>query len=105
LHEKAIEDKGKIDSFTMEDQSGAASKLWLTQDLEDTIYTSFATSERIVGRIQHILDDRIVHYHHKMMLKEPKVGGSWEWHQDYGYWYNDGFLFPNMISCMVACRC
>ena len=28
------------------------------------------------------------------MQKEPKVGGAWEWHQDYGYWYKNEFLFP-----------
>ena len=37
------------------------------------------------------------------MQKEPKVGGAWEWHQDYGYWYKNEFLFPDqMISVMVA---
>lgn len=37
------------------------------------------------------------------MHKEPKVGGAWEWHQDYGYWYKNGFLYPEaMISVMVA---
>jgi ectoine hydroxylase-related dioxygenase (phytanoyl-CoA dioxygenase family) len=37
------------------------------------------------------------------MQKEPRVGGAWEWHQDYGYWYKNGFLFPEaMISVMVA---
>jgi ectoine hydroxylase-related dioxygenase (phytanoyl-CoA dioxygenase family) len=33
------------------------------------------------------------------------VGGAWEWHQDYGYWYQDdydGLLFPDTASCMVA---
>ena len=30
------------------------------------------------------------HYHTKMMIKEPHVGGAWEWHQDYGYWYGNG---------------
>lgn len=35
--------------------------------------------------------------------KEPRVGGAWEWHQDYGYWYKNGFLYPeDMISVMVA---
>jgi hypothetical protein len=29
-----------------------------------------------------------------MILKEPYVGGAWEWHQDYGYWYHTGCLFP-----------
>ena len=42
------------------------------------------------------------HYHHKMILKEPRVGGAWAWHQDYGYWYNNGCLFPEMASCMIA---
>jgi ectoine hydroxylase-related dioxygenase (phytanoyl-CoA dioxygenase family) len=37
------------------------------------------------------------------MQKQPKVGGAWEWHQDYGYWYKNGFLFPEaMISVMLA---
>jgi ectoine hydroxylase-related dioxygenase (phytanoyl-CoA dioxygenase family) len=28
---------------------------------------------------------------------------AWEWHQDYGYWYKNEFLFPDqMISVMVA---
>ena len=37
-----------------------------------------------------------------MMVKEPRVGGAWEWHQDYGYWYNNGALYPDMASCMIA---
>src|SRR5262249_19513076 len=39
---------------------------------------------------------------HKMILKEARVGGAWAWHQDYGYWYRDGCLFPELASCMVA---
>ena len=42
------------------------------------------------------------HYHSTMMLKEPRVGGAWEWHQDYGYWYYYGCLFPDIAACMVA---
>ena len=42
------------------------------------------------------------HWHSKVILKMPKVGGAWEWHQDYGYWYNDGCLYPRMLSCMIA---
>ncbi len=36
------------------------------------------------------------------MLKEPHVGGAWEWHQDYGYWYHNGCLFPDLASCLIA---
>ena len=49
-----------------------------------------------------LLGDEVYHYHHKMMMKEPKVGGAWEWHQDYGYWYYNGCLEPKMLSFMIA---
>ena len=29
-------------------------------------------------------------------------GGRWEWHQDYGYWYQNGCLYPDMLSVAVA---
>ena len=29
-------------------------------------------------------------------------GNHWVWHQDYGYWYNNRAVAPNMGSCMVA---
>lgn len=45
----------------------------------------------------------VCHFHSKLMQKEPKIGGAWEWHQDYGYWYKNEFLFPDqMISIMIA---
>jgi ectoine hydroxylase-related dioxygenase (phytanoyl-CoA dioxygenase family) len=48
-------------------------------------------------------ESHVCHFHSKLMQKEPKVGGAWEWHQDYGYWYKNEFLFPDqMISIMVA---
>ncbi len=30
------------------------------------------------------------------------MGGAWEWHQDYGYWYSNDCLFPYMASCLIA---
>ncbi len=30
------------------------------------------------------------------------MGGAWEWHQDYGYWYNNGCLLPDMASCLMG---
>ena len=26
----------------------------------------------------------LYHYHGKVLLKEPEIGGKFEWHQDYG---------------------
>jgi ectoine hydroxylase-related dioxygenase (phytanoyl-CoA dioxygenase family) len=91
------------ESYVRRDARGAETRLALRNDLDDTsIYTSIVRSRRVAHTMQQLLGDEVYHYHHKMMLKEPRVGGAWEWHQDYGYWYNFGCLYPDMGSCMIA---
>ena len=29
-------------------------------------------------------------------MKNAREAGAWEWHQDYGYWYDYGCLVPSM---------
>lgn len=53
------------------------------------------TSEKLLGV------DELYHYHCKILLKEPEIGGKFEWHQDYGYWYNY-CLRPDMMAVFVA---
>lgn len=92
-------------SFDLNDQSGKKTKLALWYTPGDDVYGLLSRSERIVGVADKLLegDAPVCHYHSKLMQKEPKVGGAWEWHQDYGYWYKNGYLFPNqMISIMIA---
>ena len=70
------------------DGSGGTSRLALRNDLDDaTIYSAIVRSHRVAGAMAELLGDEVYHYHHKMMLKEPRVGGAWQWHQDYGYWH------------------
>ncbi|MBI3451631.1 MAG: phytanoyl-CoA dioxygenase family protein, partial [Rhodospirillales bacterium] len=49
-----------------------------------------------------LLGGPVYHYQSKLTAKSPYVGGAWEWHQDYGYWYYNGCLFPDMFSTMIA---
>lgn len=95
------EKKEQIHNVT--DAAGNTSKLWLTADTErEDIYNGFCHSRRIVDTMEQVMGDEVYLYHYKMMVKEPRVGGAWEWHQDYGYWYNNGCLFPDMASCYIA---
>ena len=84
------------------DLSGGRSKLWITGSLGEDIYSAFVRCLRIVDPMEQSLGGEVYHYHHKVMLKEPLVGGAWEWHQDYGYWYSNDCLFPYMASCLIA---
>jgi ectoine hydroxylase-related dioxygenase (phytanoyl-CoA dioxygenase family) len=93
------------DSYADRDAEGGVSRIWLTEELGDDVFSAFAKCERIVNPLEQVLRDKVYHFHHKMMLKDPHVGGAWEWHQDYGYWYQDdydGLLFPDTASCMIA---
>lgn len=89
-------------AINIDDNSGMSSKLTLWYNSGDDIYGAFSKSERVVDGLKKIWDGEPALYHTKLMQKEPKVGGSWEWHQDYGYWYDNGFLLPKMLSVMVA---
>ncbi len=84
------------------DAAGGTTTLSLSNDLADDLYAAVVRSRRVAGSMSKFLGDEVYHYHHKMMLKEPYVGGAWEWHQDYGYWYDFGCLFPTMGSCFIA---
>lgn len=84
------------------DAQGGTTTLALSNDLEDNLYAAVVRSRRVAENMSALLEDEVYHYHHKMMLKEPYVGGAWEWHQDYGYWYDFGCLYPTMGSCFVA---
>ena len=66
------------------------------------IYGAISRCERVVDAVEKLLADEVYHYHSKMILKEPREGGAWEWHQDYGYWYHNGCLYPQMLSVSIA---
>src|SRR6516225_1432820 len=84
------------------DGQGGVVKLTVDNEVGDDIYGAIVRSRRIVDSMEKLLGGEVYHYHHKMILKEPKVGGAWEWHQDYGYWYHNGCLSPDLASCMIA---
>jgi ectoine hydroxylase-related dioxygenase (phytanoyl-CoA dioxygenase family) len=92
-------------AFDVNDQTGKRSRLTLWYNPGDDAYGLLTRSKRMVDAAGALLDGdtEVCHFHSKLMQKEPKVGGAWEWHQDYGYWYKNEFLFPGeMISIMVA---
>lgn len=84
------------------DAQGGVSKLSIWDHPGDDLYGLFSRCERLVNTSEQLMDCELYHWHSKMMLKEPKVGGAWEWHQDYGYWYKNACLFPDMISALIA---
>ena len=106
LYSTAIGDNAmENNAINVTDQNGKNSKLSLWFTPGNDVFGYLTRSERIVNSIAALLDSDapVCHFHSKLMQKEPKVGGAWEWHQDYGYWYKNQFMFPDqLISVMVA---
>ena len=88
--------------YGRKDSSGQVTKLALQNEAGDDLYGMFARSPRMLDRVEQLLGEEVYLWHSKMMLKEPLVGGAWEWHQDYGYWYFDGCLTPDLLSVLIS---
>jgi hypothetical protein len=89
-------------SYGKDDGEGGRVRLSLWNHPGEGIYGMFARCRRVVDACEQILGDEVYHYHSKMIMKDAKVGGAWTWHQDYGYWYQNGVLFPDLVSVFIA---
>jgi len=89
-------------SFDRDDGEGGRVRLTVWNQPGDNVYGMYARGRRIVDNMEAILGGEVYHYHSKMILKDPRDGGAWTWHQDYGYWYFNGCLYPLMASVAVA---
>ena len=104
LLRRAAKEDRELDqhSYGRGDGEGGVVRLSLWNHPGDTIYGMFARCETVVNTAETLLGGEVYHYHSKMIMKDAKVGGAWAWHQDYGYWYQNGVLFPDLTSAFIA---
>jgi ectoine hydroxylase-related dioxygenase (phytanoyl-CoA dioxygenase family) len=106
LYGTAIEDNAmRNNALDLNDQSGKKTRLSLWFTPGNDVFGYLTRSEKVINSVARLLDSDapVCHFHSKLMQKEPRVGGAWEWHQDYGYWYKNQFMFPDqLVSVMVA---
>jgi hypothetical protein len=96
--ESAFEEK----AYDLDDGEGGQQRLVLWNSAGEDLWGAIARSERIVNTMEQLFDDEVYHYHSKMSIKQSRTGGAWSWHQDYGYWYQNGCLYPDMGSAFIA---
>lgn len=106
LYSTALNDDATSkNALDLNDQSGKKTRLSLWFTPGNDVFGYLTRSEKMVNRVAELLDGDapVCHFHSKLMQKEPRVGGAWEWHQDYGYWYKNQFMFPDqLMSVMVS---
>jgi len=102
---KSLEEYGLVEkySYGLPDAHGREPRMMLWSYAGNDILGLVPRVEKVVSTCEQLLGgDELYHYHTKIMMKEPKKGGSFEWHQDYGYWYKNGNLRPDMMSMFLA---
>ena len=80
--------------------AGLDTRLSYRPGLADDVYSALARSRRLVEPLEQLFGDRVRYYYQLQMLKDPQTGG-WQYHQDYGYHYEQ-FFYPAFASVMVA---
>ncbi|XP_013414175.1 phytanoyl-CoA dioxygenase domain-containing protein 1 homolog [Lingula anatina] len=101
LIKKALEESDSITKHAYELSDGVdrRSKMVLWRHPGNDITGIMARSEKLAGSIEKLLGHgEIYHWGSKLMMKEAKTGGRHLWHQDYGYWYQNGCLFPDHLT-------
>jgi hypothetical protein len=84
------------------DSSGNAQNLVLWTTPGDDYVGLLPGLARFVDGAETLLGTPVYHWHSKLVAKPPGSAGRWDWHQDYGYWYYEGCLLPEMITVTVT---
>eukprot|EP00058_Branchiostoma_floridae_P020840 XP_002606330.1 hypothetical protein BRAFLDRAFT_67572 [Branchiostoma floridae] len=89
-------------NYGRDDGEGGRTKLALWHKLGNDITGVVTRVEKVAGTMEKLLGGKVYHYHSKVVMKEARTGGAHIWHQDYGYWYVNGFMFPDMGTVLIA---
>jgi len=84
------------------DSNGKPQEVVSWSRLSDDLVGVFPRVARLVEATEDLIGQPVYHWHSKLSMKKPGSDGRWDWHQDYGYWYYEGCLTPDMLTCMIA---
>ncbi|MFA5120956.1 phytanoyl-CoA dioxygenase family protein [Zavarzinia sp.] len=72
------------------------------EDYAETYLGKVPFMARMIDNAAAILGQPVYHWHAKLSMKRPHSPGRWDWHQDFPYWYDEGCLWPDMLTVTIA---
>lgn len=101
--EEAVTCDGGIEqhAYGNDDGRGRRSRMALWNHPGDDVTGAIARVPRVRETMERLLGGPVYHYHTKLMMKDARTGGAHLWHQDYGYWVNNGCAFPHMGTVFI----
>ena len=89
-------------TYGMVGESGIPHPINIWIDCGDDIIGMIPRMDRTVNAVELLLGEACYHWHSKITVKPPHCPAPIGWHQDFGGWYEDGVLFPRMLSMGLA---
>ncbi len=89
-------------AFAVLDRHGNKQELNAWTWCGDDLVGRFPRADPLVDLAQFLIGDDVYHWHSKLSWKRPGSVGTWDWHQDYGFWVEEGCPSPAMITISVA---
>ena len=84
------------------DSKGQPQEVVAYTDLSDDLVGILPRMTRLIDATEALIGEPIYHWHSKLSMKQPRSTGTWDWHQDYGFWYYQGVLRPAMVTAGIA---
>lgn len=82
-------------------EDGTTPRLQFEIHRTNTRFALLSRHPRVAGIMQELMERPLYIYHTKLAFKSAFTGSVQFWHQDYGYWINNGHPHPFMASCFV----
>ncbi|XP_063595074.1 ectoine dioxygenase-like [Penaeus indicus] len=89
-------------AYSRDDGKNRRSRVTLWNHPGRDVLGVMARTQRVAGTMEQVMGGQeVYHYHSKLIMKDARTGGRHVWHQDYGYWYRNGCLYPDMGSVFI----
>lgn len=103
LEESIASDGGIVShAYGRDDGMGRRTRMALWNHPGNDVTGMIARVPKVAGIMAELLRGEVYHYHTKLMMKDARTGGAHLWHQDFGYWANNGCLYPHMGTCFIT---
>jgi len=88
--------------FSVTDSQGGQQELSVWMNLADDFIGVLPRIAPMAAIAQAVLQERAAHWHSKLSWKRPGTTSLWDWHQDYGFWANEGVPRSDMCTIAIA---
>ncbi|XP_050724984.1 L-proline trans-4-hydroxylase-like isoform X1 [Eriocheir sinensis] len=89
--------------YTTADDERKETRMVLWFRVGEDVPGCVASMNKIAGTLEELMGgEEVYHFSTKILMKEPNQSSSFLWHQDYGYFYNWGYMFPDAASVFIA---